>query len=45
MTFLLHDMSGYGPVSVDGGYGNEHASLVNLRNFINIITVITTLKK
>jgi len=25
MEFLLHDVSGYDPVSGDGGYGSEHA--------------------
>jgi hypothetical protein len=45
MSFLLNGVSGYDPVSVDGGCGNEHAGLINLRNFINRIIAITTLKK
>jgi hypothetical protein len=45
MTFLLHDVSGYDPFSVDGGYGHEHTGLINQRNFINRITSIATLKK
>jgi len=45
MTFLLQDISGYDPVSVGGGYGNEHVGLINLQNFRNRITAITTPKK